>query len=76
MLAVEATKQAEQASTGVWIEAALIIFLVVFLAIVAWTVFSRSGYFRHASQIPLDDQTPVTPRTDSTSSASQTTAPD
>ena len=45
----------------VLIEIALLIFMVVFLAIVAWVVLARPGRFRKAANIPLEDDV-VTPR--------------
>jgi len=45
-----------------WFEIALIIFMVVFALIVAWTLMCRGGHFRHAARIPLDDAVVVTPR--------------
>jgi len=50
------------AGTG-WIEAALIVFFVVFLAIVASVLLRRKGHYRDASRIPLEDDV-VTPRGD------------
>ncbi len=52
-----------------WFEIALIIFMVVFVLIVVWTLMCRGGHFRSAAHIPLDDATVVTPRdlADSTS---------
>jgi len=50
-------------ATGtVWIEIAMVIFMVVFLAIVAWVVLARPGAFRRVSRIPLHDEKVVTPR--------------
>lgn len=54
------------AGTG-WFEIALIIFMVVFLAIVVWVLLTRGEYFRKASRIPLEDDKVVTPREQSTS---------
>jgi len=46
-----------------WAEAALVLFLVAFVAILI-TVFapSRRGEFEAASQMPLHDDEPLTPR--------------
>lgn len=49
------------AATVHWIEAAMIIFMVVFLAIVARVVLRRRSY-RRESRIPLEDDTIMTPR--------------
>ena len=38
-----------------WIEIALVIFLVVFLAILGWVLFARPGAFDEAARIPLND---------------------
>jgi len=45
-----------------WIEIALVIFFVVFLAIVIWVILARPGRFRKAARIPLEDDRVVTPR--------------
>ena len=45
-----------------WIEIALVIFFVVFLAIVIWVIIARPGRFRKAARIPLEDDRVVTPR--------------
>lgn len=46
-----------------WAQAALILFLVAFLAIlVAVFAPSRRREFDRASRMPLDDENPVTPR--------------
>lgn len=47
-----------------WAQVALVLFLVAFVAIlVAIFAPSRRAEFDRASRIPLDDHTPVTPRT-------------
>jgi hypothetical protein len=56
-----------------WFEIALIIFMVVFVLIVVWTLMCRGGHFRSAAQIPLDDATIVSPR-DFTNSTSHSAA--
>jgi hypothetical protein len=43
-------------------EIALVIFVVVFLGIMIWVLFSRSDYFRSSARIPLDEDSIVTPR--------------
>ena len=58
------TEQAEPAASTGYIEVALIIFFVVFLAIVAKVVFTKSSRYRDAAQIPLSDDEVVTPRDD------------
>jgi cbb3-type cytochrome oxidase subunit 3 len=47
-----------------WIETALILFVIVFLAIVARTLLARRGRFDAASRIPLEDDRIMTPRRD------------
>jgi cbb3-type cytochrome oxidase subunit 3 len=46
-----------------FVEIALVIFMVVFLGIVAWVLLSRPGKYRKAARIPLEDSV-VTPRED------------
>lgn len=58
---------ATQATGTGWFEIALLIFMVVFLAIVVWVLLTRGEYFRKASRIPLEDDKVVTPRKESTS---------
>jgi len=41
---------------------AMVIFMVVFVLIVLWVVFARSGAFRKQSEIPLRDDEVVEPR--------------
>ncbi|MCZ6837593.1 MAG: cbb3-type cytochrome c oxidase subunit 3 [Planctomycetota bacterium] len=41
---------------------ALVIFVVVFLGIMAWVMFSRSDSFKSSARIPLDDEVIVSPR--------------
>ncbi|MFW5683043.1 MAG: hypothetical protein ACOC1G_08575 [Phycisphaeraceae bacterium] len=43
-----------------FIEAGLLIFFVVFVVIVAWTLMGRKGRFDREAHIPLSDE-PVTP---------------
>ena len=51
-------------ATGtVFIEIALVIFMVVFMVILAWVVLSQPGKYRRAARIPLEDDV-VTPRAD------------
>jgi len=45
-----------------WFEIALVIFFVVFLAIVIWVIFARRGRFRDAARIPLEEDRVVTSR--------------
>ena len=45
----------ETAVSPVWLEVAMILFIVIFLAIVVWVLLARPGAFRRASRIPLDD---------------------
>ena len=47
-----------------WIELALIIFFVVFVAIVVRVMLARRGTYDQASRIPLDENHVVTPRGD------------
>ncbi len=54
----------EPAASTHLIEAALVIFLIVFLVIVARLVFTRSSRYRDAARIPLSDDEVVTPRDD------------
>lgn len=51
------------AGLAIYAEVALVIFLVAFLAI-AWRVLrpSRKAGYDAAARMPLDDDTPVTPR--------------
>lgn len=53
---------AQPQMTTSWFEIALVIFMVVFLAIVVWVLAMRGEYFRKASRIPLEDERIVTPR--------------
>lgn len=46
-----------------WFEAALVIFIVVFLVVVGWTLLARPGAFDDVARIPLDDEV-VTPKDD------------
>jgi cbb3-type cytochrome oxidase subunit 3 len=46
----------EPAASPVWLEVAMIVFIVIFLAIVAWVLLARPGAFRRASRLPLDDE--------------------
>ena len=65
------------AASMLWFEIALIIFMVVFGLIVAWVCLARGSHFRAAAQIPLHDDTAVSPRdpeTDDPSRASQSEA--
>ena len=43
-----------------FIEAGLVIFFLVFVAILAWVLMGRAGRFEQHSRIPLEDE-PVTP---------------
>ncbi len=52
------------AGLSIYAQVALVIFLAAFVAII-WWVFrpSARARFRRDAMIPLDDETPVTPRT-------------
>lgn len=43
-----------------FIEAGLVIFFLVFVAILAWVLMGRAGRFEQHARIPLEDE-PVTP---------------
>ncbi|MHC4810015.1 MAG: cbb3-type cytochrome c oxidase subunit 3 [Planctomycetota bacterium] len=43
-----------------FIEAGLVIFFLVFVAILAWVLMGRAGRFERHARIPLEDE-PVTP---------------
>lgn len=58
------TEHAEPAASTGFIQVALVIFVVVFLLIVAKLIFTRSSKYRDAARIPLDDDTVVTPHKD------------
>jgi hypothetical protein len=58
----ETAEAAEPAASTGWVEAALVIFFIVFVLIVLGLVFSRSSRWRKAAQIPLEDDRVVTPR--------------
>jgi cbb3-type cytochrome oxidase subunit 3 len=45
----------DAAGSPIWLEVAMILFIVIFLAIVAWVLLARPGAFKRASRIPLDD---------------------
>lgn len=45
-----------------WIEAALLIFVVVFVAVTIGVLLRKRGQFDDAARIPLEDDDPVTPR--------------
>ncbi|MCL4209455.1 MAG: cbb3-type cytochrome c oxidase subunit 3 [Phycisphaeraceae bacterium] len=45
-----------------WVEAALVLFFVMFLAVVIWTVVAKRDRFHAVSRIPLQDDRPVEPR--------------
>jgi cbb3-type cytochrome oxidase subunit 3 len=45
----------EAAISPIWLEVAMILFIVIFLAIVTWVLLARPGAFRRTSRLPLDD---------------------
>jgi cbb3-type cytochrome oxidase subunit 3 len=45
----------EAAVSPIWLEVAMILFIVIFLAIVVWVLLARPGAFNRAARIPLDD---------------------
>ena len=45
----------EAPASPIWLEVAMILFIVVFLAIVIWVLLARPGAFKRAARIPLDD---------------------
>ena len=51
----------EPAASMGWIEAALVIFFVVFVVIIIGVVLRKRGHFDAAARIPLDDDV-TTPR--------------
>jgi hypothetical protein len=58
----------------IWLEVAMIMFIVIFLGIVAWACLAKSSYFKRAARIPLHDDEIVTPRDDDTDSSAESTS--
>jgi cbb3-type cytochrome oxidase subunit 3 len=57
-----------------WLEIAMIMFIVIFLGIVAWACLAKSSYFRRAARIPLHDDEVVMPRDDDTGAGAAATS--